>query len=186
MSVVYSAPVGTYEVSMGFTKDPNRATNVPVTVAASGVTTDVIVDQSQAAGCGANAQDYQVLGTFTFVAGDTVTVSNTGTDGYVVADDMRFECAQVITWEEGASKNCYPTDEGANNGAGADLNDDCCPRRTSTNVGDVSECQQLCIDTPPCDGITFDGTRCFLRYNTVLESCATSSGWTSYHSPELG
>jgi hypothetical protein len=76
---------GPYEIILHFPPNPNRATNVPVTINIAGDTKTILV----------NERDHsarQSLGTFTLPLGcnTTVTLSNTGTDGYVVADGIQF------------------------------------------------------------------------------------------------
>lgn len=79
---------GRYEVILLFPPNPNRARNVPVTVAVpGGETRTVKVNQRGEAGTGAVS-----LGTFQLPQGQltTVTVSNRDTDGYVVADGVQL------------------------------------------------------------------------------------------------
>ena len=79
---------GTYNIVLLFPPDPNRATNVPVTLQVEGVGTQkTTVDQR-------NPERYGTvtLGSFKLPKGKrtTVTISNRDTDGYVVADAVQF------------------------------------------------------------------------------------------------
>lgn len=78
---------GDYEVRMAFTKHPNRATNVPVTVTHAGGTETLTVNQRTAQLTGGL---WFSLGTFSFKDRASVTISNTGTDGYVVIDAVQW------------------------------------------------------------------------------------------------
>ncbi|WP_353808642.1 polysaccharide lyase family 8 super-sandwich domain-containing protein [Agromyces sp. SYSU T00194] len=88
-SVTFPAdlPTGSYRVSIAWVSAPNRATAVPVTVSHAGIDNTLVVSQRSGGGV------WNELGTFTFTgaAGESVTISNAGTDGYVVADGVRFE-----------------------------------------------------------------------------------------------
>jgi hypothetical protein len=80
---------GRYQVRLAYTANPNRATNVPVTVVHAGGTTEVKVNQRQKP----PVSDLFVnVGIFRFEAGrrGSVTIGNTGVDGYVVADAVVF------------------------------------------------------------------------------------------------
>jgi hypothetical protein len=88
-SVVFAAqlPAGTYRVLTGWRSHPNRATNVPIVITHAGGSTTVNVNQT------VNGSKWNSLGVFEFTgaAGQGVTISTTGTNGYVVADGIRFE-----------------------------------------------------------------------------------------------
>jgi ribulose 1,5-bisphosphate synthetase/thiazole synthase len=76
---------GEYEITLLSTPNPNRASNVPVTVAVSGgETKHTTVSQK--------TQPLLVLGKFPLPAGKrtTVTISNKGTDGHVVVDGLQL------------------------------------------------------------------------------------------------
>lgn len=77
---------GTYKVYGRWTTDPNRASNVPVDISHVMGTTRVTVDQRM------NGGVWVLLGTYTFNAGTTgsVLISNAATNGYVIADAVRF------------------------------------------------------------------------------------------------
>jgi hypothetical protein len=76
---------GTYRVYLNWTADPARAGNVPVTITHANGSTQLTVDQRQQG-------QWRDLGTYTFAAGNAgrVTLSNTGTTSYVVADAVKF------------------------------------------------------------------------------------------------
>ncbi|SCE75007.1 FAD dependent oxidoreductase [Micromonospora echinospora] len=77
---------GSYAVSLRWTADPNRASNVPVDVVHGGGVTTRTVDQRGSGG------QWVPLGTYAFAAGTagSVLIRTEGTDGYVVADAARF------------------------------------------------------------------------------------------------
>jgi len=77
---------GEYELILLSTPNPNRASNVPVTVStAAGATRTVTVNQK--------TQPLLPLGKFQLPAGrqTTVTISNKDTDGYVVVDGLQLK-----------------------------------------------------------------------------------------------
>jgi hypothetical protein len=76
---------GSYQVYAHWEAGTNRATNVPITInSASGATT--VTENQQL-----NNDTWLLLGTFTFNAtGGSVVISNTGTNGYVIADGIQF------------------------------------------------------------------------------------------------
>jgi len=80
---------GTYQVYVRHTAHPNRATNVPIDITHGGVTTTVTVNQQ------ANGGAWVSVGSYVFsggagASGASVTIRTTGTNGYVVADAVRF------------------------------------------------------------------------------------------------
>lgn len=81
------ASSGSYEVLLRWTSFSNRATNVPVTIVLSdGSTTTVTVDQTVDGG------KWVSLGFFDLSTSNaSVTISNTGTNGVVIADAVRFD-----------------------------------------------------------------------------------------------
>ncbi len=77
---------GRYEIILHFPPNANRAKNAPVTIAiAGGETTVVSVNEQEKSG-------QQTLGKFALPAGKgtTITLTNTGTDGHVVADGVQL------------------------------------------------------------------------------------------------
>lgn len=80
---------GDYEIVLIAPPNPNRATNVPVTVMVNGS----LVGTLNVSQRGADTErGFVSLGRFHLPQGKgtTVTLSNTGTDGYVVADGIQF------------------------------------------------------------------------------------------------
>ncbi|MBW3600643.1 MAG: FAD-dependent oxidoreductase, partial [Planctomycetes bacterium] len=90
-SVVYELTVpkaGRYELRLSYTANPNRATNVPVTIETAGGEVAKTVNQRQSP---AISGAWVSLGTFDFDAGKTtVTISNKATDGHVIADAVQL------------------------------------------------------------------------------------------------
>ena len=76
---------GEYEIILLSTPNPNRASNVPVTILVSGGETKTVTVNER-------TQPLLVLGKFQLPVGKqtTVTVSNKGTDGHVVVDGAQF------------------------------------------------------------------------------------------------
>ncbi len=78
---------GRYEVRISWPANPNRANNVPVTVTHANGTAMLTVDQKmQPKLDGA----FHSLGTFTFSDQAVVTISNAGTNGYVLVDALQL------------------------------------------------------------------------------------------------
>jgi hypothetical protein len=80
---------GRYEVRVAYVANPNRATNVPITIeSAQGSTTIRINQQRQPA----RDSVFLSLGTFRFDAGKkgAVTIANQGTDGHVIVDAVQW------------------------------------------------------------------------------------------------
>lgn len=89
-SVTYTPSLsvtGTYNVYMMWPAHANRATNVPVEIVHAGTTNTVTINQQS------NGGVWNLLATYTFNAGtgSTVKIKNDGTNGYVVADAVKFE-----------------------------------------------------------------------------------------------
>ncbi|MEH0153092.1 family 10 glycosylhydrolase [Limibacter armeniacum] len=88
-SVIYSPDfevAGNYLVEIYYAAGTNRATNVPVDINHSSGTSTVTVNQQ------VNGGVWNTLGTFSFDSGTNgnVTIRNTGTNGVVIADAVRF------------------------------------------------------------------------------------------------
>lgn len=88
---VFSAEIpeaGTYHVRVSYPKNSNRATNVPVTVEASGQKKTLTLNQRKVA----SDDLFHELGEFSFQKGETarVTISNHDTDGYVIIDAVQW------------------------------------------------------------------------------------------------
>jgi hypothetical protein len=76
---------GGYEVAVWYPAHSNRASNAPYVINASDGSATFRVDQRT------EGSRWVVLGSFTFVAGDTGTIELTdNADGYVVADAVRL------------------------------------------------------------------------------------------------
>lgn len=77
---------GTYDVYLRWTENANRASNAPVDIVYAGGTQTVSVNEQT------NGGAWVLLGTFAFDAGTTgsVLVRNTGANGFVVADAVKF------------------------------------------------------------------------------------------------
>jgi hypothetical protein len=80
---------GRYEVRLSYTANPNRATNVPVTITHAGGSTTKQINQQQRPPL---EGVFVSLGLYEFAAGreGAVTISNTDTDGYVIADAVQL------------------------------------------------------------------------------------------------
>ncbi len=79
---------GKYEIQIAYTTNANRATNVPVTIRNEGREQVVTVNQQQTpdrADVG-----FHSLGVFECGKDSVVEISNEGTDGYVIADAIRW------------------------------------------------------------------------------------------------
>ena len=77
---------GSYDVYAWWTAYTNRATNVPIDIISTSGTSTVQVNQQ------ANGGQWVLLGTYSFNAGTggSVLIRNTATNGYVIADAVRF------------------------------------------------------------------------------------------------
>jgi hypothetical protein len=80
---------GRYEVRMSYSPNPNRATNVPVTVAHADGKTTVKVNQRQAPSLD---RAFVSLGTYRFEKGKSgyVEITNKDADGYVIIDAAQW------------------------------------------------------------------------------------------------
>ena len=74
-----------YDVYLMWSANPNRATNVPVEIVHADGTAKVVVNQRDKGG-------WVKLFTRRFKAGrgSSLTIRNDGTDGYVIADAVRW------------------------------------------------------------------------------------------------
>lgn len=79
---------GDYEILISYTADPNRATNVPVTVRTKNKTKQFHVNQQQVP---MKPNGFESLGAWSCEADEsvTVTISNAETDGHVIADAIQ-------------------------------------------------------------------------------------------------
>lgn len=80
---------GKYEVRVSYSSNPNRATNVPVTIVHADGTTTVRVNQRKAPPV---SDTFVSVGSFKFEKGTAgrVVIANEGADGYVVIDAVQF------------------------------------------------------------------------------------------------
>lgn len=80
---------GKYRVALCYPPNPNRATNVPVTVRHAGGETRILVNQKLRP---VTDGIFHVLGVFEFSAGKEgwVEISNADTDGHVIADGVQW------------------------------------------------------------------------------------------------
>jgi hypothetical protein len=79
---------GNYQIRISYPKNSNRATNVPVTVKSAAGTKSVTLNQREVA----SNDPFHTIGTFALQKGETasVTISNEGTDGYVIIDAVQW------------------------------------------------------------------------------------------------
>ncbi len=79
---------GRYELRMAYSAHETRATNVPVVVASGGRRVDLTVDQTIALPSGSH---FRTIGEIDLGAGGetVVTISNRGTDGFVILDALQ-------------------------------------------------------------------------------------------------
>jgi hypothetical protein len=84
---------GTYKVLMSWVQSSNRASNARIAITHSGGVANLTVDQRQDPDGAGAVGGWRELGTWTFNAGSAAVVrlDNTGTDGFVIADAVRFE-----------------------------------------------------------------------------------------------
>ena len=80
---------GVYEIRLAYGSENNRATNIPVTIHTSGGEKKIMVNQRQKPEINGL---FHSLGRFELDAGGatTITISNAGTDGYVVVDAVQL------------------------------------------------------------------------------------------------
>jgi hypothetical protein len=82
---------GMYEVALSYPSEPNRATNVPVRIRHADGETVVKVNQRERP----LTPPFQSLGRFRFAPGQEAwaEIGNSDTDGYVIADAVRWTYA---------------------------------------------------------------------------------------------
>lgn len=86
----FTAPKsGQYKLAMAYSAHETRATNVPVIIISGGRTVELKVDQTEPLPVG---ECFRVVGTIELDgnAESTITVSNTGTDGFVILDALQL------------------------------------------------------------------------------------------------
>ena len=77
---------GHYDVRVFHTSDPNRATNVPVTVVDSDSSTTIRLNQREKPG----KEGFRSLGRFQFGEKAVIRISTDGTDGYAIVDAVQL------------------------------------------------------------------------------------------------
>ena len=86
----FKAPkTGLYNLRMAYSPHATRATKVPVTIQCSGRKTNITVDQTQPLAAG---EAFRTIGSVQLDGGveTVITVSNTGTDGFVIMDALQL------------------------------------------------------------------------------------------------
>jgi len=78
---------GLYDVRIAYTANPNRATNVPITIEHAAGKSDVTLNERTAPDID---KTFRSVGTFSFRDDATVVISNADTDGYVVIDAVQL------------------------------------------------------------------------------------------------
>jgi hypothetical protein len=89
-SAVFTATLpapGEYEVQVAWSRNGNRATNVPVTIEHAAGWTEVKLDQREQPSIDGV---FGSVGKFRFETSGVVTISNAGTDGHVIIDAVRW------------------------------------------------------------------------------------------------
>lgn len=83
---VFFPQEGAYTVHLRWTADPNRATNVPITITHAGGSTNFTVNQRS------NGGIWYPVGIYTFASNTTasVLIETAGTTGFVIADAVMF------------------------------------------------------------------------------------------------
>src|SRR5690606_10566305 len=89
-SVIFRARVekaGTYDVRLAYTANPNRATNVPITIQTADGPRKAVLNQRNKPKTGA----FQSVGQYRLERGEVaVTIGTAGTDGHVIADAVQL------------------------------------------------------------------------------------------------
>lgn len=98
--------------------------------------------------------------------------------GYKPADDINF-LKHWMEWEYSESKNCWPNGDSTTDSSSGAVYDRCCPQNDYFWVGDIQECQRICMTTEGCNCVTYYNYQCFLRKDCQFQNCANSGGWTS-------
>ncbi len=91
LSATFTAKIpkaGRYEVRIAYTANPNRATNVPISIQTKADVKKLRLNQKEAT----KENGFQAVGTFAYEAEESVIVilTNTDTDGYVIADAVQI------------------------------------------------------------------------------------------------
>ena len=77
---------GRYTLRVAYTANPNRATNVPITILTKDGEKSATLDQKKKS----DDDGFATLGTFEFGTESTVTIGNADTDGYVIVDAVQW------------------------------------------------------------------------------------------------
>ncbi|MDP6443310.1 MAG: DUF1553 domain-containing protein, partial [Pirellulaceae bacterium] len=93
---------GEYEVRISYTAGNGRAKKVPLRIEHADGSADVFVDQTAAPEL---ANLFHVVGRYRFASRATVTLSNAGTTGHVIADAVQF-----VSTEKGRDKSANDDD----------------------------------------------------------------------------
>ncbi|MEM9587208.1 MAG: DUF1553 domain-containing protein [Planctomycetota bacterium] len=93
---------GTYTLRYSHSASPNRASNVPITIRSAGLDETRILNQRQKP----TDRSWTTVGKFEFQAEQEVTVSlsNEGTDGYVIVDAIQFVPSEDLKLETSSSQ----------------------------------------------------------------------------------
>lgn len=78
---------GMYDVRIAYTPNPNRATNVPITIQHADGTADISLNERTAPEID---KTFHSVGKFKFSREAVITISNANTDGYVVLDAVQL------------------------------------------------------------------------------------------------
>lgn len=79
--------LGVYDVRIAYTPNPNRATNVPISIEHTGGQTRAVLNERAAPEID---KTFHSVGRFRFGREAVIVISNTGTDGYVVVDAVQL------------------------------------------------------------------------------------------------
>jgi hypothetical protein len=82
---------GTYEIQIAYVPNPNRATNVPVTLASAGEAVRFTLNQRKTPDAGA----FHRLGERDLTGPTALVITNESTDGHVIVDAVRFQRMQL-------------------------------------------------------------------------------------------
>jgi hypothetical protein len=86
--VFESTKPGRYDVRIAYTANPNRATNIPISIEAKSVSKSVVLNQREAP----KEHGFQTIATLDLKTPEpiTIVISNAGTDGYVIVDAVQI------------------------------------------------------------------------------------------------
>jgi hypothetical protein len=78
---------GKYDLRMAYSAHETRATKVPLTIESSGRTIQLTVDQTQPLPAG---EAFRSIGTVELEGDTSITVTNAGTNGFVILDGLQL------------------------------------------------------------------------------------------------